>query len=99
MKWSDRLAMYCGIYYCMCGLICLAIDVLTTGKLTAEDSIIESSAASVMRLLFPVGFLMSLIAYLGYPTMLKYRIAAAILPVFFALGAIFLWLPLYLARL
>lgn len=95
IKWSDKLALYCGVFFCVCGYIALVLDLLS-GSVFGEPDFVQGSTALVARWLFPVGLVSSLVALAGRPTRLKWRVVAAFLTIMFALGSLFVWTPVVL---
>ena len=89
-NWADRLAKLCALYYCLCGCVALALDLvdsLHTGRFT----VVSDSSLPVMRWLSLIGFVGAGAAYVGYPRRPLWRVVAVLLPVVFGAAAGLLW--------
>ena len=88
--WGDSAAKACVVYYCLCGLCALALDLLSTAH-TGRFVVITDYSLPVMRWAIPLGCLASLAALIGQPQRPILRIAAFLMLVVCALGSASLW--------
>ena len=85
MSWPDRGVKICACYFCICGLVLFALDMLAARR-AGPFSVVTAYSLPVARLMMPLGFLASLAILIGRPSRLILFVGALLLAVAFAAG-------------
>lgn len=88
---ADIALKYVAIYYCLCGLIALGLDI-ANGLKNGQFTVISEYSLFLMRWLAPIGVVGSLFALILRPSRLILQAAALLLLITFSLGSVFTWI-------
>ena len=88
--WGNRLTLACAKYYCVCGLVALALD-LVSYRMTGRFQVASHLSVVPMSVLLPIGTIASAIAMASHPSGKLLFAAAIALTILFLAATTVAW--------